>query len=248
LGNNSCADTDPATGKPLYTVCKDRGKALFWDNKHPTMSAWHYIINLYATTPGFILLADAPTLLDWFRNDAAIQAVPVAPPIPQPDTSLAAGEEEQAFNEILPNANYSETLALLQSVDVAAFLGLSPAAKITVFLPNNQAYLNAYYTAIDMIFSNDLVNNVAFYHIVLGSVLDYNTLLSSHPSNLTTAIGLQLPVTFQPSLGIFVGQASTAAQIEPSAALIVQPNLYMVPGEVVIHGINNILFPPGIMY
>jgi hypothetical protein len=87
LGNNSCADTDPATGKPLYTVCKDRGKALFWDNKHPTMSAWHYIINLYATTPGFILLADAPTLLDWFRNDAAIQAVPVAPPIPQPGAS-----------------------------------------------------------------------------------------------------------------------------------------------------------------
>jgi hypothetical protein len=51
------------------------------------MSAWHYIINLYATTPGFILLADAPTLLDWFRNDAAIQAVPVAPPIPQPGAS-----------------------------------------------------------------------------------------------------------------------------------------------------------------
>jgi phospholipase/lecithinase/hemolysin/uncharacterized surface protein with fasciclin (FAS1) repeats len=247
LGNNSCADTDPATGKPLYTLCKDRGKALFWDIEHPTMSAWHYIINLYATTPGFILLADAPTLLDWFRNNAAIQVVPVAPPIPQPDPSLAAGEEEQAFNEILPNVNYSETLGLLQSVDVAALLGQIPAEKITVFLPNNQAYQNAYLTAIDMIFSNNLVNNVAFYHIVVGSVLDYNTLLSSYPSNLTTAIGLQLPVTFQPSLGIFVGQASTA-QIKPSAALIVQPNLYMVPGEVVVHGINNILFPPGIMY
>jgi uncharacterized surface protein with fasciclin (FAS1) repeats len=164
-----------------------------------------------------------------------------------PDPSLAAGEEEQAFNEILPNVNYSETLGLLQSVDVAALLGQIPAEKITVFLPNNQAYQNAYLTAIDMIFSNNLVNNVAFYHIVVGSVLDYNTLLSSYPSNLTTAIGLQLPVTFQPSLGIFVGQASTA-QIKPSAALIVQPNLYMVPGEVVVHGINNILFPPGIMY
>ncbi|CAK9857577.1 unnamed protein product [Sphagnum jensenii] len=248
LGNNTCAATDPTTGKPLYTLCKDIGKALFWDYEHPTQSAWHYIINLFATTPGFILLADAPTLLDWFKNNAAIQAGPVAPPMPQPDPSLAAGEEEQAFNEILPNVNYSETLALLQSVDVAALLGQTPAGKITVFLPNNQAYLNAYDTAIDMIFSNNLVNNVVFYHIVPGSVLDYNTLLSSHPSNLTTAIGLQLPVTFQPSLGIFVGQASTAAQIKPSAALIVQPNLYLVPGEVVVHGINNILFPPGIMY
>lgn len=311
LGNNTCAATDPATGKPLYTLCKDIGKALFWDYEHPTQSAWHYIINLFATTPGFILLADAPTLLDWFKNNAAIQAGTVASPIPQPgasyminnvnstkismtiykdlqlppsheriygmsgwgsswalcikrlscdqalilwfvnmclDPSLGAGEYEQAFNEILPNVNYSETLGLLQSEDVATLLGQTPAGKVTVFLPNNQAYLNAYYTAIDMIFSNNLIDTVGFYHIVSGSVLDYNTLLSSHPSSLTTVLGLQLPVTFQPSVGIFVGQASTAAQIEPSAALIVQPNLYLVPGEVVVHGINNILFPPGIMY
>ncbi|CAK9237978.1 unnamed protein product [Sphagnum troendelagicum] len=248
LGNNTCAATDPATGKPLYTLCKDIGKALFWDYEHPTQSAWHYIINLFATTPGFILLADAPTLLDWFKNNAAIQAGPVAPPIPQPDPSLGAGEYEQAFNEILPNVNYSETLGLLQSEDVATLLGQTPAGKVTVFLPNNQAYLNAYYTAIDMIFSNNLIDTVGFYHIVSGSILDYNTLLSSHPSSLTTVLGLQLPVTFQPSVGIFVGQASTAAQIEPSAALIVQPNLYLVPREVVVHGINNILFPPGIMY
>jgi uncharacterized surface protein with fasciclin (FAS1) repeats len=164
------------------------------------------------------------------------------------DPSLGAGEYEQAFNEILPSVNYSETLALLQAEDLAARLGPTPAGNVTVFLPNNQAYLNAYYTAIDMIYSNNLVDTVGFYHIVPGSVLDYNTLLSSHPSSLTTALGLQLPVTFQPSVGIFVGQASTAAQIEPSAALIVQPNLYLVPGEVVVHGINNILFPPGIMY
>ncbi|CAK9237972.1 unnamed protein product, partial [Sphagnum troendelagicum] len=72
--------------------------------------------------------------------------------------SLAAGEEEQAFNEILPNVNYSETLALLQAEDLAARLGPTPAGKVTVFLPNNQAYLNAYYTAIDMIYSNNLVD------------------------------------------------------------------------------------------
>jgi hypothetical protein len=72
-GNSSCADMDPATGKPLYTVCKHRGKVVFWDMEHPTMGAWGYIINLYATKPGFLLLADAPTLLEWLQNDAAVQ-------------------------------------------------------------------------------------------------------------------------------------------------------------------------------
>jgi hypothetical protein len=46
-------------------------------------------------------------------------------------------------------------------------------------------------------FSYDLVHEVALYHVV-GSFLDYNTLLSSHPSSLTMASsGLQLPVTIQ---------------------------------------------------
>jgi aryl carrier-like protein len=64
-------------------VCKHREKALFWDSEHPTMAAWEYIVNLYATKPGFLLLADAPTLLQWWQNDAAIQE-PVASPMPQP--------------------------------------------------------------------------------------------------------------------------------------------------------------------
>jgi hypothetical protein len=37
------------------------------------MGAWEYIINLYATKPGFLLLAVAPTLLEWLQNDAAVQ-------------------------------------------------------------------------------------------------------------------------------------------------------------------------------
>jgi hypothetical protein len=64
---------DPATGKPLYTVCKHRGKVVFWNTEHPTMGAWEYIINLYATKPGFLLLAVARTLLEWLQNDAAVQ-------------------------------------------------------------------------------------------------------------------------------------------------------------------------------
>ncbi|KAH8960969.1 hypothetical protein BDL97_05G025700 [Sphagnum fallax] len=188
LGNNSCADTDPATGKPLSTVCKRREKALFWDSEHPTMAAWEYIVNLYATKPGFLLLADAPTLLQWWQNDAAIQE-PVASPMPQPDTSLAAGEFQQAVDAILPHSvNYSESLGLVESVDVAALLGQYPAGAVTVFLPNNGAYYNEYVPVIDAIFSYDLVNEVALYHVV-GSFLDYNTLLLSHPSSLTTTSG-----------------------------------------------------------
>jgi hypothetical protein len=64
---------DPATGQPLYKVCKHRGKVVFWDTEHPTMGAWEYIINLYATKPGFLLLAVAPTLLEWLQNDAAVE-------------------------------------------------------------------------------------------------------------------------------------------------------------------------------
>jgi uncharacterized surface protein with fasciclin (FAS1) repeats len=161
--------------------------------------------------------------------------------------SLAIGELQQAVNSILPNVNYSESLGLLEGVDVAALLGQLPAGNVTVFLPDNQAYLNARLKVMDWIFSNDLVNAVALYHVV-DSFLDYNTLLSSHPSNLTTLSShLQLPVSFQPE-GIFIGHGSEAAQIEASAAQIVLPNLYVVPGKIAVHGVNNLLFPPNIMY
>jgi uncharacterized surface protein with fasciclin (FAS1) repeats len=163
------------------------------------------------------------------------------------DTSLAAGEFQQAVDAILPHSvNYSESLGLIESMDVASLLGQYPAGAVTVFLPNNGAYYNTYVPIIDAIFSYNLVSEVAHYHIV-GSFLDYNTLLSSHPSNLTTSLGLQLPVTIQGN-EIFVGQGDATAQIQASAAHIVQPNLYVVPGEIVVHGIDNILFPPGLMF
>jgi uncharacterized surface protein with fasciclin (FAS1) repeats len=161
--------------------------------------------------------------------------------------SLAIGELQQALNSILANVNYSESLGLLEGVDVAALLGQLPAGNVTVFLPDNQAYLNAHLKVMDGIFSNDLVNAVALYHVV-DSFLDYNTLLLSHPSNLTTfSSHLQLPVSFQPQ-GIFIGHGSEAAQVEASAAQIVRPNLYVVPGKIAVYGVNNLLFPPNIMY
>jgi phospholipase/lecithinase/hemolysin len=78
----SCGDVD-ASGKWLYKVCKHRGEAIFWDQMHPTMWAWNYIVNLYANEPHYILLADAPTLKQWLQiNDAVPE--PVAAPIAQP--------------------------------------------------------------------------------------------------------------------------------------------------------------------
>ncbi|CAK9205522.1 unnamed protein product [Sphagnum troendelagicum] len=107
--------------------------------KHPTMWAWNYIVNLYATKPGFLLLADARTLLKWWRNNVAIQE-PAASPLPQPDMSLAIGELQQAVNSILAHVNYSESLGLLEGVDVAALLGQLPAGKRYSF-PSGQSSL-----------------------------------------------------------------------------------------------------------
>ena len=79
---SSCGDVD-ANGKWLYTVCKKRGRAVFWDKFHPTMWAWHYLIQLYTDHPQFILLADAPTLKQWLQINDAVQE-PVAAPMAQP--------------------------------------------------------------------------------------------------------------------------------------------------------------------
>ncbi|CAM6008957.1 unnamed protein product [Sphagnum balticum] len=148
LGNSSCADMDPAAGKPLYTVCKHRGKVVFWDMEHPTMGAWEYIINLYATKPSFLLLADAPSILEWSQNDAAVP----------------------------------------------------------------EACCFAYASAC-----------------------------------LAPVSGLQLPVRIQGNL-ILISQADATEWIQASAAQIIQPTIYLAPGEIAVHGINNVLFPPGIMY
>lgn len=81
-----CGDVD-ASGNWLYTVCKKRGRAIFWDDLHPTMWAWHYLIELFASQPNYVLLADAPTLRQWLQiNDASQE--PIAAPMPQPGKPL----------------------------------------------------------------------------------------------------------------------------------------------------------------
>jgi uncharacterized surface protein with fasciclin (FAS1) repeats len=107
---------------------------------------------------------------------------------------------------------YSQTLGLVESVDVAALLGQHPAGVVTIFLPNNGAYHDSYFSVFDAInFNESLVNKVALYHVV-DSSLDYDTLLWLYPSSLATVSGLQLPVTIQGNL-FFISQADATAWI-----------------------------------
>jgi hypothetical protein len=166
--------------------------------------------------------------------------------------SLAVGQVQQAMNALLPYPNYSESLGLLESVDVTDLLGQTPAGVVTIFLPNNQAYTNTPATVINRIFSEDLVNEVALYHVV-ESFWDYNTLLSSRPSTLTTVSdddqNLQLHLSYNnqlpadqgpPRILVVAGEGSIPAYL-------VQPNLYVIPGEIAIHGIDHLLIPPAII-
>lgn len=166
--------------------------------------------------------------------------------------SLAVGQVQQAVNALLPYPNYSESLALLESVDLTDLLGQTPAGVVTIFLPNNQAYTNTPATVINRMFSEDLVNEVALHHVV-ESFWDYNTLLSSRPSSLTTLSdnhqNLQLHLSYnnqlpadqgRPRISVVAGEGSIPAHL-------VQPNLYVVPGEIAIHGIDHLLIPPAIM-
>ncbi len=90
------------------------------------------------------------------------------------------------------------------------------------------------------------MNEVALYHVV-ESFWDYNTLLSSRPSSLTTLSdhhqNLQLHLSYNnqlPRILVVAGEGSIPAHL-------VQPNLYVVPGEIAIHGIDHLLIPPAIM-
>ena len=84
---SQCGDVD-SKGNWLYTVCKKRGKAVFWDDYHPTMWAWHYIMQLYLNHPEFILLSDAPTLSKWLGINDVTQE-PVAAPMSFPGMKIS---------------------------------------------------------------------------------------------------------------------------------------------------------------
>jgi phospholipase/lecithinase/hemolysin/uncharacterized surface protein with fasciclin (FAS1) repeats len=231
-----CGDVDPQTQRWLYTVCKKRGRAIFWDDTHPTMWAWHYIINLYANQPGYILLADAPTLKQWLNINDVVQE-PVAAPMAAPNMSSAVGEVQAALNYLLDKPQYSEAIGLLQSFNYEAVLGSYPNQVVTVLLPNNDALSSpSSRPFIDRVFATNKEGEVALYHLESG-YYDVNAILTSKPAYVTSVTGAKVPLSYLPD-GVYVG---------PNAqAKVIEPNLYVVPGQVVIHGIDHVLMPPGV--
>jgi uncharacterized surface protein with fasciclin (FAS1) repeats len=232
----SCGDVEPASQMWLYTVCKRRGKAIFWDDLHPSMWAWNYIVELYVNVPGYILLADSPTLRQWIQVNDVVQE-PIAAPMPQPDLSTAAGAVQAALEFLLDKRQYSEAIGLLQSFNLDAVLGQYPNQVVTVFLPTNDALsAPASRPFIDRVFAQNKVNEVGLYHVVAG-YFDLNAILTAKPASVTSLEGQQVPLSYPPE-GVFVGPGAQAQ--------VVEPNVYSVPGQMVIHGINQILMPPGV--
>jgi uncharacterized surface protein with fasciclin (FAS1) repeats len=230
----SCGDVDPS-GKWLYTVCKHRGQAIFWDQMHPTMWAWHYIVGLYVNEPRYVLLADAPTLKQWLQINDAVQE-PVAAPMAPPDLSSAAGQVQAAFNYLLDKPQYSEALGLLQSFNMDALLSQYSSQVVTVFLPTNDAFTATDRAFIDRVFAQNKVNDVALYHVVKG-YFDVNALVTGKPSSVASMTGEKVPV-FYPPQGVFVGFNQQAK--------VIDGNLYTAPGQMVIHGIDHVLMPSGV--
>jgi len=231
-----CGDVEPTTQKWLYTVCKKRGRAIFWDHLHPSMWAWNYITELYANQPGYILLADAPTLKSWLQINDVVQE-PVGAPMSPPDPSTAAGELQAALDFFLGKPEYSEALGLVQSLNLEAVLGNTPAQVVTVFLPTNNALMDpASRPFIDRVFAQNKVNEVGLYHVVSG-YYDLNAIVTSKPSFVTSLSGQQVPLSY-PAEGVFVGVNAQSK--------VVDPNVYNVPGRVVVHGIDHVIMPPNV--
>lgn len=153
------------------------------------------------------------------------------------DVSTAAGEVEAALNYLLDKAQYSEALGLLESVNFGAVLGQYPKEVVTVFLPNNDALASpSSQPFIDRVFAQNNISAVALYHLESG-FYDLNAIVTKKPAFVTSVGGAQVPLAYRAG-GVFVG---------PNAqAKVVDPNLYLVPGQIVIHGIDHILEPPGV--
>lgn len=149
--------------------------------------------------------------------------------------SGALAQWEAAHSFLLSKPMYSEAVGLVESLNLEVLLSRYPQSVVTLFLPNNAAFLAADTVLIDRLVSQDKVNSVGLYHTAQG-YFDANTLLTTKPPMLTTLSGAQLPVNYT-SQGIFLGPAATAK--------VVDPNLYVVAKQVVIHGIDHIIIPQG---
>lgn len=97
------------------------------------------------------------------------------------DPSTAAGELQAALDFFLEKPEYSEALGLVQSLNLEAVLGNTPAQVVTVFLPTNNALMDpASRPFIDRVFAQNKVNEVGLYHVVPG-YYDLNAIVTSKP-------------------------------------------------------------------
>lgn len=262
----SCGDVD-ASGKWLYTVCKHRGNAIFWDDMHPTMWAWHYIVELYANDPHFVLLADAPTLKQWLQiNDAAQEpvAAPTSPPGKPPETKLGVWfnffskrKKSQVFctcrggfadlgsaaGQVQAAFNY-----LLDKPQYSEALGLLQSLNLDALLSQHASQVvtvflprNDAFTATDKTFIDRVFAknkvNDVASYHVAKGYFDLNAIVTGKPSFVTSLLGQQVPL-FYPPEGIFVGLNRQAK--------VIDANLYTTPGQMVIHGIDHVLMPSGV--
>jgi hypothetical protein len=139
-----------------------------------------------------------------------------------------------AYEALITQPDYAESVGLLQVVNFDAGLAGLPEQIVTVFLPNNEAYFTLPVSTVDLIFATDNVLNVSAAHVVIG----YHDAaqLSKSPQNLTTISGL----------GLTTRPVKNQVLVGPLNAVVVAPNLYKVEGKLVIHGINGLLIPPGL--
>lgn len=150
-------------------------------------------------------------------------------------TTTAIGQLQVAMHYLLDKPDYSEALGLVGSFDLDAVLLGDLAQPVTVFLPNNEAVTSPESRPLlDKSFAENKVNDVTLYHVVAG-YFDLDAILATKPTSVTTLSGLPLALSYSAD-GVFVGADMHMR--------VVDPNLYNMTGQVVIHGIDHVLFPP----
>jgi len=153
------------------------------------------------------------------------------------DPTTAIGQTQLALEFLLSKPQYSEAIGLLQSFNLESVLSGDPSQNVTVFLPTNDALSDpASRPVIDSVFVENEVNKVSLYHVAAG-YFDLNAIVTSKPASYTSLSGLSVPLSYPPS-GVYVG-----ANLQ---ATVGEPNVYNVPWQLVIHGIDHVITPPGV--
>ncbi|CAM6106016.1 unnamed protein product [Calypogeia fissa] len=226
---DNCGDID-AQGNLRYTLCNDPTSYVFWDTEHPVESTWKHVVDLYYNQTGFVI--GAATLESWLYQNGLRSLAPT--PVAGPVISQGAGapsEMEGAYQALISELDYAESLGLVQVVNWDEYLVNSPNQAVTIFLPNNIAWYSTPRSTIDQIYGQDLMVPVAQFHVAQGY---YDSQMLGSTQNLTTIAGMNLLVT----------PMSNVTMVGPTNAMVVNPDLYKVQGQLVIHGIDKVLIPP----